>query len=121
MAGIGKRIYDRRTELNMSQEELAALVGYKDRSSIARIESGDRDIRQNKVVAFAKALKTTPQWLMGYDEPEVTLCSLKDHAAKLVKENAPNDKVRSAIIDKVYAMSDSQAKKFLEFLESMTE
>ena len=70
MATIGKRIADRRIELNMSQEELASRVGYKDRSSIAKIESGDRDIRQAKVLAFAKALNTTPQWLMGYDEPQ---------------------------------------------------
>lgn len=67
---IGKRILQRRTELNMSQEELAQKVGYKDRSSIARIESGERDIRQKKVVEFAEALKTTPAWLMGYDEED---------------------------------------------------
>ena len=65
---IGERILKRRTELGISQDELAQRVGYKDRSSIARIESGERDIRQNKVVAFAAALSTTPKWLMGYDE-----------------------------------------------------
>ena len=67
---IGERIAMRRNELGMSQDELAHLVGYKDRSSIAKIESGDRDIRQAKVIAFANALKTSPQWLMGYDDTE---------------------------------------------------
>ena len=68
MADIGNRIMKRRMELGMSQEDLAKKVGYKDRSSIAKIESGERDIRQNKVILFANALHTTPQWLMGYEE-----------------------------------------------------
>ena len=70
MTNIGKTILKRRVELGMSQEELAQKVGYKDRSSIAKIESGERDIRQKKVLDFARALKTTPQVLMGYDEIE---------------------------------------------------
>ena len=65
---IGERIFQKRTELGISQDELAQKVGYKDRSSITKIESGERDIRQKMVVAFAEALHTTPQWLMGYDE-----------------------------------------------------
>lgn len=68
MSTIGDKILERRTTLNMSQDELAQKVGYKDRSSIAKIESGERDIRQKKLIEFAKALKTTPQWLMGYEE-----------------------------------------------------
>lgn len=68
MSTIGDKILERRTALNMSQDELAQKVGYKDRSSIAKIESGERDIRQKKLIEFAKALDTTPQWLMGYEE-----------------------------------------------------
>lgn len=67
MTPVGKRIMEKRIELGMSQDELAQKVGYKDRSSIAKIELGERDIRQAKVIAFAEALHTTPQWLMGYD------------------------------------------------------
>jgi hypothetical protein len=37
------------------------------------------------------------------------------------KENALNDEVRSAIIEKVNDMSDEQAKKFLDFLNSFPE
>lgn len=84
MATIGNRILERRLELGMSQDELAHLVGYKDRSSIAKIESGERDIRQKKVVAFAEALKTTPQWLMNYDDNQP-----QPNAQKL-----PNDFIR---------------------------
>lgn len=55
----------------MTQEELARLTGYTDRSSIARIEKGEIDLPQSKIKQFAKALGTTPGHLMGWDaEPE---------------------------------------------------
>ena len=76
MSTIGERIRQRRIELNMSQEELAIKIGYNDRSSIAKIESGERDIRQRKIIDLANALNTTPNWLMGYNvtviRPELT-------------------------------------------------
>jgi len=68
METIYNRIEKRRKELGMSQDELALLVGYKEKSSISHIEKGRKDIPQTKIVAFAKALKTTPSYLMdGYD------------------------------------------------------
>lgn len=68
MSDIYKRIRTRREELNLSQEELAKKMGYKSRSSINKIEMGENDIPQSKVEAFAKALDTTPAYLMGWDE-----------------------------------------------------
>lgn len=68
METIYNRIEKRRKELGISQEELAGLVGYKEKSSISHIEKGHKDIPQSKIMAFAKALKTTPSYLMdGYD------------------------------------------------------
>lgn len=53
-----------------SQEELARMVGYTDRSTIAKIESGGVDLSQSKIAAFAVALGVTPAQLMGItDEP----------------------------------------------------
>lgn len=61
-------MYDRikklRLEQNLSQEDLAHKVGYKGRSMIARIESGQVDISQSKVKAFATALNTSVDYLM---------------------------------------------------------
>ena len=62
------RIRARREELNMSQEELAKRLGYKSRSTIAKIESGENDITQSKIVAFAKALGVKPAYLMGWED-----------------------------------------------------
>ena len=39
-----KRIKKRREELGMSQDELAQKLGYKSRSTIAKIEKGENDI-----------------------------------------------------------------------------
>lgn len=49
----------------MSQEELAKKTGYTDRSSIAKIESGEVDLAQSKIQLFASALGVTPNELMG--------------------------------------------------------
>lgn len=62
------RIRSRREELGMSQQDLANKIGYKSRSAINKIEQGLRDISQSKIAAFAKALETTPAYLMGWEE-----------------------------------------------------
>lgn len=54
-----------REKMGLSQEELALRVGYKDRSSIAKIEAGLVDLAQSKIAAFATALSVTPAQLMG--------------------------------------------------------
>ena len=63
-----ERIRKLRIEQEMSQEELAFALGYKDRSMITKIEAGKVDISQKKISAFAKALSTTTAYLMGWDE-----------------------------------------------------
>lgn len=68
MLEIYKRIRARREELGISQEELAKRLGYKSRSSINKIEKGENDIPQSKIVAFAEALRTTPERLMGWEQ-----------------------------------------------------
>ena len=55
----------RRVALHMTQQELAARLGYKSTSTIAKIEAGVNDIPQAKIIAFANALATTPGALLG--------------------------------------------------------
>lgn len=73
MLALYKNIKARRLELKMSQDRLAELTGYKDRSSIAKIEKGEVDLAESKIREFAKALKITPQELMGWDDPDTDL------------------------------------------------
>lgn len=65
---IGKNIKARRQELNLTQRELAARMGYTDHTTITRIEAGRSDPPQSRIAQFAKALNTTPGALMGWDE-----------------------------------------------------
>lgn len=64
------RIRQLRIEHQMSQDDLAHALGYKDRSMITKIESGKVDISQKKIIAFAKALDTTPRYLMDGNQKE---------------------------------------------------
>ena len=70
MNKIYENIKRRRIELEMSQETLANLTGYKTRSMICDIEKGRVNIPYDKIIAFAKALKIEPEDLMGYTDPE---------------------------------------------------
>lgn len=72
MEKLYANIKARRNELRMTQTELAKKLGYADKSMIAKIEAGNIDLSRSKILAFAKALETTPSWLMGWtdnDEP----------------------------------------------------
>lgn len=87
MPGIGEKIREKRIELGMTQEELAAKLGYKSKTTIAKIESGTNDITQSKVVDFAKVLQTTPAYLMGWeddtDKPKLNKRDERDIAKRL--------------------------------------
>lgn len=64
---VGSNIKRRRYELKMSQQELADAMGYKTRSTIAKIESGENDVSQRKLQRFASVLDTTVESLIsGY-------------------------------------------------------
>lgn len=67
---IGERIRNRRENLGMTQNDLAKILGYSSRTTITKIESGINDIAQSKILAIAKALKTTPAYLMGWEDEE---------------------------------------------------
>lgn len=62
---LGKRIKDKRIELNMTQEELAKKSGYTSRSSINKIELGLVDLPQSKIILIAQALGVSVSYLLG--------------------------------------------------------
>ena len=70
---VGANIKKRRFELNMSQQDLADAMGYKTRSTIAKIESGENDVTQKRLTKFAEVLDTTVEALMGITTPPATL------------------------------------------------
>ncbi len=68
MLELYTNIKKRRKELGLTQTDLALKLGYADKSMIAKIESGKIDLAQSKIVAFADVLKTTPAYLMGWED-----------------------------------------------------
>ena len=65
MLELYQNIKKYRIAKKLTQDELAKLTGYTDRSSIAKIERGDVDLPQSKIALIAKALGVTPGTLMG--------------------------------------------------------
>ena len=62
-----------RTSRGWSQQHLADLAGYGDRSSIAKIESGKVDLPRSKIAEFARIFDVTPAYLMGYSDDTLAL------------------------------------------------
>lgn len=83
---IHERIKALREKQGLSQEALALAVGYRDRSSIAKVEAGKVDLSQSKLAAFAKALGVTPAVLLGWEETQDAL-----HSAGLTLADAAEE------------------------------
>lgn len=68
---LGANVRQRRDVLGMPVRELSARMGELDvpmvASVITKIEQGQRPVRVAELVAFARALETTPTWLMMPD------------------------------------------------------
>lgn len=71
MLKLYENIKDRRLKLGLTQTQLAEKLGYADKSMIAKIEKGQVDLSQSKIVAFAEALCTTPGELMGWEDDDL--------------------------------------------------
>lgn len=72
MIRLYENIKKLREEKGLSQDALAKLTGYTDRSSITKIEKGQVDLPQSKIELFAKALGTTSEDLVGWSVEEPT-------------------------------------------------
>lgn len=65
---IGERIKKRRKEIGLSAEQIAEKLGVSP-ATIYRYESNDiMNMRIDKLEPIAKVLRTTPAYLMGWDE-----------------------------------------------------
>ncbi len=103
-----ENIKRRRLELNMSQDTLAQLSGYSNRSAIARIENGEIDLPQSKIVAIAEALKTTPAMLMGWEVETVDITP-EEHDVIIAMRN--NEATKQRLIAYCEAFKDLMENK----------
>jgi len=112
-----KTIRARRIALRMTQQELAARLGYKSTSTIAKIEAGVNDIPQAKIIAFANALATTPGALLGLDDERGAITekniSLTDQERTLIEKYRKLNEAGKEYIDEQldFALGRGKYKK----------
>lgn len=92
---LGNRVRKLRTDLDMTQEQLAFKLGYKTKSSINKIENGERNLTTEMMMKIAAVLNTTPQHLLGWEDKDL----------------------RSQIVNISSEMSSSQLKQLLDYAE----
>ena len=112
-----ERIRELRIAKNMSQDDLAHAMGYKDRSMITKIESGKVDISQKKIMAFANVLDTTPAYLMGWTDEVKKIPTPSLHLRMFSAPACPisnEARIISRGIDKMPPERRKQALKILE-------
>lgn len=101
---FGERVRIKRKEIGMTQLELAERLGYKDRSSVARIESGERDVPRPTIIALANALGVTPAYLMVWED---------EKSAPTVEDGRSKEKEIEKMLRN---LSDSELDKVSEFI-----
>lgn len=63
---VGQRIREVRLSQGLTQEELAAKMGYSGKTSVSAAENCQDNITTTKVMKFAEALGVSYYYLMGY-------------------------------------------------------
>ena len=120
MSNIGNNIKARRTALKMTQEELAAKMGYKSKSTINKIELGINDIPQSKIVKFAEVLQTTPKALMGWEEVTEEMQKKSDVMVDITIRMGSDEDFRE-VVKMLYNLDSGQLKSVKNLLGSFAK
>lgn len=103
---IGENIHRRRIELGMTLEEVSKQVGVS-RQTLSRYETGViGNIPSDKIEALAKALHSTPAYIMGWDEEPI----------KKEKPPTPEEQEQEAKKQKIIALLEQLSSSELDFL-----
>lgn len=121
MMSLYDKIKSRREELEMTQDELAQKLGYKSRSTIAKIEAGENDITQSKIKAFADALHTTPAYLMGWEDDSESKDESREVVANKLLQyaNKPDANEVLEVFELIDSLSSKNRELVLNLIESM--
>lgn len=88
---VGKRIQDRRKELNISVDELAKRLN-KNRTTVYRYEKGDiENLPLGTLKPLAEILETTPAYLMGWVDDFSTHTKVKEEGDDKERDMRPED------------------------------
>ena len=107
-------IKSRRLALNITLEEVAAIVGVS-RATVSRWESGNiSNMRRDRIASLADALHTSPDYIMGLTEdPNPTI-----EKPAPISENELTDLQKQAI-EFVMGLSDEQLRQFVRIGEAL--
>lgn len=122
---IGKRIKQRRIELNMTQEELGDLL-WLNKSTIQRYENGKiSSIKIPVLHAMAKQLDVDPNWLalktdiMGSFEPRSELYN--ENLNKEITQYNDNEKKLLLLARHLEKIPDDTRKRLIENFEDTVD
>lgn len=113
MKKIGEIIKSARLSKGMTQNELANLVGYKSRSAIGKIETGEREPSKYSIAKFAEVL----------DIPLIDVLSYLDWSQEsemykkfeeIIEENKTSHPESEKSIVNMYNMMNKKQKQNLE-------
>lgn len=108
---IGERIRERREALKINQTDLADKISVS-KQTLYKYENGIvTNIPSNKIEEIAKALNTTPEFLMGWKKP-------KNSEMELLADIA-GDSEMLEMIKKVLNMSVAQRMRVYGFIEGV--
>ena len=115
-----ERIKERRLELEMSYQDLSDATGIS-KSTLQRYETGYiKKVPINQIEILAKALHTTPSYLMGWEEPASPSLSLtqqeETHIKKYRQLDADGKEEIDDIIDVKLAKLQRKAEEDVESL-----
>lgn len=106
-----ERIKERRLTLEMSYQDLSDATQIS-KSTLQRYETGYiKKVPINQIEILAKALHTTPSYLMGWDTPASPSLSLTQQEEKHIKKYRQLSDMRRYVVDEVL---DTQYEKQLE-------
>lgn len=109
MVDFGKKVRMRREALGMTQGELAEKVGYKERSAIAKIESGVNDPTLSKVADFAEALSVDVSYFADWQSSRSFALGMSD--AKLIKKyHLLSEANKQVVLDLINSLIEAQNK-----------
>ena len=111
---IIKRIKERRLALGLSYQDIADATGLS-KSTIQRYETGSiRKVPINQIEDLARALHTTPSYLMGWEESPGYYTDLETAALAQELKNRPEFHV---MFDSTKDLDPESIKKIVDFIK----
>lgn len=91
---VGQNIRRAREAKQMTQDELASRMGYKSRSTIARIENGDNDVSQSKLKKFSEILDVSIGFLLDGTDSGDSISEINNNPPTLSERDERDIQVR---------------------------